>query len=107
MIAWFFKFIVRRATVGPRGLRFSVRLLKAILLERYFIPLDQIPDSVALVIVQEACRRAAAKEKDGRARYGEFDREVEFAADNIIAAFKGAHDADPRIKGILSFNKLI
>jgi len=108
MIDRLLKFVVSRFVVRPRGFRLSVRYLKAFLREhRNFERVDQIPDSVALLIAQEAWRRAAAREKDGRARYGMFDRELESAADSIVAAFNGDQEVDPRIKGILSFNNLL
>ena len=108
MLDWFLKLIIRRVIVGPRGIQFSIRYLRAFLREhRQFKRVDQIPDSVALSIVQEAWRKAAAKEKDGRARYGQFDKEVELAADSIVAAFEGSQNVDSRIQGILSFNRLL
>jgi hypothetical protein len=68
---------------------------------------DRLPDSVVVVIVQEMYRRAAGKERDGRARLGNFYEEIELAADNIIAAFRGDPQSDSRIKDILTFNNLI
>jgi hypothetical protein len=82
--------------------------LKAILSEKGgSIQADKIPNSVVMVIVQEACRRAAERENDKRARLGMFYREIELAADNLIAAFHGEPQNDSRIRDILAFNHLI
>jgi len=102
------KHITSRFTVRPRTMPLMVKYLKAYMEEeRNFAGTHLIPDSVALVIVQEAYRRAALKEKDGRARYGGFDSEVERAADSVVAAFMNEKDVDPRIKGILVFHKIL
>jgi len=85
-----------------------VAYLKAYLEEdRKFAGTHLIPDSVAMVIVHEAYRRAALNEKDGCARYGRFDKEVERAADSVVAAFMNEKDVDPRIKAILVFHKIL
>lgn len=90
-----------------RTVKFVEGTFKEILKEKKFTQLDRIPDSVCAVIIQEAVRRAAEKEPDGNARMKEFCDQLEFAADSIIAAFNGDEDADPRIKNILVFHKLL
>jgi hypothetical protein len=98
----------RRLVVSERSLNHMVAYLKAELKDRKGLEqVDQIPDSVLLTIVYEALGRAAEKENDGRARSGEFFKQVDAAANNIVAAFAGAEDADPRIKNILIFNRVL
>ncbi len=60
-----------------------------------------------MVIVQDAFRRAGMAEKDGLARYGGFDRQLELAADEIIAVLQGVDGVDERIKSILTFNRVV
>jgi hypothetical protein len=87
---------------------FMAGYLKAIIDERGGnVRAEQIPESVVIIIVQEAYRRAAEKESDKRARLGMFYRELEMAADNIIKAFQGKPQSDSRIRDILVFNRLI
>lgn len=107
LIDEFLKLIIRRAIVRNSSLPGTVDYLKADLEEKGFAHVDKIPDEVGLIIVQEALRRAAEMEKDGHPRYGQFNKQIELAADSIIAAFRGSPDADPRIKNILSFNRVI
>jgi hypothetical protein len=66
-----------------------------------------VPKSVLTVLIYDAYHKAAAIEKDGRARWGGFDNAIEYAADNLIAAFEGQVDVDPRIKGIMVLNHLL
>lgn len=84
-----------------------VQYLKIDLEEKGFKQTNQIPDSVALIIIQEALHRASEKEKDGRPRHGEFEKQVELAADNIIATFNNEKDVDNRIRVILEFNHVV
>ncbi len=66
-----------------------------------------IPEEVRAVLVQEACRRAAEREKDKRARYGPFYEELEIVARQVVAVFDGEPNADSRIKAILTFHHVI
>ena len=108
MIDWILKFITRRFVVRDRTIPMMAKYLKAFLREkRKFEKIELISDDIALVVVQEAYARAAAKDINGIARYGEFDKQIELAADQIIAAFNEESNADSRIKNILLFNRLI
>lgn len=98
----------KRLVVSDRSVNRAVSYLKSELKDnRGFEQVDQIPDSVYLSIVHEALRRAAEKEKDGRARSGQFLNEVASAADSVVAAYAGAENIDPRIKNILVFNRVL
>jgi len=98
----------KRLVVSDRIVNRAVSYLKSELKNnRGFEQADQIPDSVYLSIVHEALRRAGEKEKDGRARSGQFLNEVDATADSVVAAFAGAENADPRIKNILVFNRVL
>ena len=107
MLQKFLKFISNRTLVRSKDVPLMLRYLKADLQEKGFTNLDKIPDYVGAIIVQEALRRAADKEKDGRPRFGPFLKQVEIAADSIIAAINGGDAAEPRIKSLLAFHKVI
>ena len=98
----------RRVAVSDRSMSHMVAYLKSELRDtKGFKQVDQIPDSVWLSIVHEALNRAAEKEKDGRARSGEFINQVDAAVDNVVAAFEGTGGSDSRIKNILIFNRVL
>ncbi len=98
----------KRLIVSDRAVNRAVSYLKSELKDnRGFEQVDQIPDSAYLSIVQEALRRAGESEKDGRARSGQFLIEVDATADSVVAAFAGSENADPRIKNILVFNRVL
>lgn len=107
MLANIFRLFFGRTIVRERAALAAVNLLKERLVGKGFSHSARIPDSVLVIVVQEALRRAAEKEKDGYARSGRFFDQVEYAADNVIAAFSGDEDADPRIKSILIFHKVL
>lgn len=98
----------KRLVVSDRTVNRAVSYLKFELKDnRGFEHVDQIPDSVYLSIVHEALRRAAEKEKDGRARSGQFLNEVDAIADSVVAAYTGTENIDSRIKNILVFNRVL
>lgn len=98
----------KRFVVSDRTVNRAVSYLKSELRDnRSFEQVDQIPDSAYLSIVHEALSRAGKKEKDGRARSGQFLKEVGAIADSVVAAFAGNEEAHPRIKNILIFNRVL
>jgi len=94
--------IVRRSTL-PLMFVYLIDYLK----EEGFAYADRITEPVGMIILEETLRRAAAKEKDGQARARNFHKETTLAADSIIAVFNGDANADPRIKNILVFHKVL
>ena len=101
------KFISNRTHVRSKSVPLMLRYLRVDLEEKGFREIQKISDQVGTIIVEEALQRAAAKEKDGRPRFGEFRRQIELAADSVVAAFSGSAEADPRIKSLLVFHKVI
>ena len=101
-------FVAQRRIVPTRRTDLMVVFLKSELKDKQKFPqANSLSDAVLLIIAHEALRRAAEKEKDGRARLGEFYRQLKIAAKEIIAAFAGKEAADPRIKNILIFNRVL
>lgn len=90
-----------------RTVESAIGTLEEFLVMKEFSQVDRIPHAVRMAIVQEALRKAAEKEGDGRARTGEFLDQIESAADNIIAVFDGDENADRRIHNILVFHKVV
>ena len=107
MLTALLKFIASRIVVRTKRVPHMVDYLKADLAEKGFRNPDKITREVGLVVVEEALRQAGEMEKDGRARCGRFYKQIELAADQIIAAFRGDEDVDPRIKNILVFHKVL
>ena len=95
--------IVVRTSIVPQ----MVDYLEAELAKNGFENPQKIPRDVALVFVEEALRRAGEVEKDGRARYGRFNKQIELVAREIIRAFRGDRDTDQRVKSILVFHNLL
>jgi hypothetical protein len=107
LLDWILKSLMSRAVVRPRNLIVLSGYFRAFLKERLSSSLgNHLPDSVVTSIVQEAYQRAAAKEKDGRARHGVFYKELEYAAEQVVRVSRGDQDADSRIKGILDFSNV-
>lgn len=96
-----------RTVVRPNRLPLMFDYLTSYLKEQGFPHVDRITNPVGMIILEEALRRAAAKEKDGQARAKRFMKETTLVADSIIAAFNGDVNADPRIKSILIFHKVL
>jgi hypothetical protein len=107
MLERILRLFVGRATVTNRVVQAATGTLEETLAIKGFLQIDKIPQAVRLIIIQEALRKASEKETDGCARMGEFNDQIESAADNIIAAFNGDENADPRIKNILIFHKVL
>jgi len=84
-----------------------LEFLAEYLKEQGFAHTDRITKSVGLIILEEALRRAAEKEKDGKPRSNELIAQTKLIAENIIAAFNGDANVDSRIKGILVFHKVL
>ena len=96
-----------RFVVRPNSVPRMVDFLRIDLKERGFAQQSKIPDEVLVVLIQEAYRRAAERENDKLARYGQLYKEIEIIAREIEAAFEGQSDADPRIRSILEFHHQI
>lgn len=107
MINAILKLIGGRIVVRTKIVPQMVEYLKFDLSKKGFAHVDKICGNVGLIVVEDALRRAAEMEKDGRPRYGQFNKQIELAADHIIAAFKGDQNVDPRIKSILVFHNLL
>ena len=107
MIGHLLSLFVGRTVVTQRLVQAAAGTFKGVLKEKSFERADQIPEAVTLILVQEALRKAAEKEKDGQARTSEFYNQINLATDNVIAAFNGDEDVDPRIKNILVFHKVL
>lgn len=102
------KFLFARALVRNAHIPVMTKYLRLILREKWgFNRADKIPDSVAVVIVNEAYHRAVKNERDGRARWGQYYKQIDLAAAYIVAAFRGEPNVDSRIREILAFNNLI
>jgi hypothetical protein len=65
-----------------------------------------LPERALEALVQEAYRRAASVEKDGRARHGPYFAQLHSIADALEAAAKKQPCSDPRIRSILEFHKI-
>ena len=107
MIGHILSFFVGRTLVTPQLVQAAAGTFTGVLMEKGFDRADQIPETVTLVLVQEALRKAAEEEQDGQARTREFYNQINLATDEVIAAFNGDDDVDPRIKGILVFHKVL
>jgi hypothetical protein len=66
----------------------------------------RLPEPALEAVVQEAYRRAASMEKDGRARHGPYFAQLHSIADSLEAAAKRQPCSDARIRSILEFHKL-
>jgi hypothetical protein len=99
--------LLGRTVVHRKNLPLLLDFLRSYLQEHGFAHLDKISDQVGFIILEEAIRRAAQREKDGQARTRNTLKETEPAAQSIIAVFEDAPDADARIKSILVFHKVI
>jgi hypothetical protein len=102
-----FELVFGRAVVRRQNLPLMFDYLINYLREQGFHHTDRITTPVGTIILEEALRRAAEKEKDGQARTKIFIQETTLAADSIIAAFNGDENADPRIRSILAFHKVL
>lgn len=107
MINAILKLIVARIVVRTEIVPQMVDYLEAELTKHGLEHTRKIPRDVALVFVEEALRRAEEVEKDGRARYGRFNKQVELVAGEIIRAFRGDSHADQRVRSILVFHNLL
>jgi len=107
MIGEFLNFIVSRSVVRTRNLPLMLDVLKERLVKQGFQHSGKMPDSVGMIILEEALRRAAEKESDHKPRSGEFLLQNEIASDSIMASFNGDAVADPWIKSMLLFHKLL
>jgi hypothetical protein len=99
-------FFLGKAPVTEKSVKEASSTLKETLRNKGFRRVDQLSDAAVSSIIAEALRKASAQERDGVARVGVFCTQIEWAADNVIAAFSGAADADQRIKSVLAFHNL-
>jgi hypothetical protein len=95
-----------KVPVTEKSVKEASNTLRETLRNKGFVSIDRLPDAAVSSIVAEALRKASAQERDGVARVGVFCTQIEWAADNVIAAFSGAADADQRIKSVLAFHNL-
>jgi hypothetical protein len=107
MLVALLNFLFGRTVVRRGNLSQMVEYLGNYLKEQGFPHAERITTPVRMIILEEALRRAAEKEKDGLPRTKVFIKETTLAADNIMAAFNGDDDADPRIRSILVFHKVL
>ena len=103
----FFASLLGRAIVRPNSLVRGVTLLRIYLADKGFSAAESLPEPVCVTLIQEAYRRAADDEADKLARYGKYYRQIDTVANEVIAAMNRTPSADPRIKRILEFNKLM
>jgi len=96
-----------RTVVRTQNLPLMEGFLIEHLKESGFPDTERIPKAVRTLLLEEALRRAAEKEKDGQPRSNEFFEQTKLVASAIIAAFNGDADADPRVKNILVFHKVL
>lgn len=107
MLEKILRLFVGRATVTSRVIQAAAGTLEETLAMKGFDQIEKIPSQVRLIVIQDALRKAAENEEDGRARMAEFNDQIVSAADSIIAAFSGDANADARIKSILVFHKVL
>ena len=107
MLAKILRLIGGRATVTNRSIQMATGTLEEMLAVKGFAQIDAIPHAVRQIIIQEALRKAAEKERDGCARIAEFSDQIESAADSIILIFNGDENYNPRIMSILVFHKVL
>lgn len=103
----FFVLLLGSAIVRQNSLGRGVTLLRIYLEEKGSPVANSLPEPVCTTLIQEAYRRAADVEADKIARYGKYYREIDAVAGEVIAAMNKSPSADPRIKGILEFNKVL
>jgi len=96
-----------RKSVTARVIEAAPQTLVQVLDQKGFSQHNRLSAAIKTVIIQEVLRKAAEQEEDHLARMDPFYDQIELAADNIIAAFNGDVNADPRIKGILVFHKVL
>jgi len=96
-----------RTVVRAKNLPLMEGFLIEHLKERGFAHTDRIPKPVRTLLLEEALRRAAEKERDGQPRSNEFFEQTKIVAGAVIGAFNDSADADPRIKNILVFHKVL
>lgn len=104
MIGRFLQLFVGRTLVRERGLPHAVEMLRSLVKESSPPGAAEVPRSAAEAIIQDAIRRAAEEERDGRARVNRFLFHVEEAAKKIVAIRSGSPDSDSRIRSILEFH---
>jgi hypothetical protein len=103
----FLQFLTGGVVVRRKRIPLMLACMRDSLKEQSFAHEDKISDSVGLVILEEAYRRAGERSKDGKARSRDFIAETQRAAKAIVAAFEGNPEADPRIRSILVFHKIL
>jgi hypothetical protein len=103
----FFVSLLGSAVVRQKSLVRGATLLRIYLDEKGSPVAQNLSEPICTTLVQEAYRRAADAEADKVARYGKFYRQIDAIANEVIAAMDKSPSADPRIKSILEFNKLI
>ncbi len=96
-----------RFVVRPKSVPSMIGLLRIDLKDLGFIRQSTIPDEVLLVLIEEAYKRAAGRERDNLARYGRLYMEIEAIAGEIVAASEGNGNVDPRVRSILAFHRLV
>ena len=99
----FGRFQVRHRKSVP----WAIEILRDRLKENGFAHTERITDQVAVIIIHEAARRAVETECDGALRTGSFLDQVEAAADSIVKVAAGDANADPRMRSILEFHKIV
>ena len=72
MLGSLLKLIAGRTLVRPSNVPLMLDFLIEYLKEQGFAHTDRIPKPVGLMVLEEALRRAAEKEKDGQPRSTEF-----------------------------------
>ena len=107
MVLNFLRLLFGRTVVNTRDLSLVETFLMEHLKEHGFTDTDRIPESVRTLLLEEALRRAAEKEKDGQPRSSEFLKQTELVGNAVIAAFNADANADHRVKNILVFHKVL
>lgn len=99
--------LISRTVVRRSDGHNALEVFRDYLKQRDFSHLDKITDPIGRVLLEEAFRRAAAYEKDGRPRTGRFLGEMKRIANDMTAICDGNANADERIVSILRFHKVL
>lgn len=81
--------------------------IKETLRRKGFKRVEQLTDPILSALVTEALRKASERGKNGVPQVGEFCKQLDWVASNVVAAFTADADTDQRVKNILVFHKAL
>lgn len=99
---WF----ISRVTVRERFILHAADLIKAHVRDQGYRENARIPGRVYVSIAQEAFRRAAMHEDDGKARWGPYIDEIKMAGEAVGCFLGDRPFADLRVKQILEMGEI-